>query len=122
MRRFAVVKSRVKWNGKISQRQKDWLFESYNPIFLTSVYAKKADKGMSPGIVSNLIENQQLFLTLHDSAGTYKELVGATAVAAVAAVSLPPSLVGATVKSVLQTKHEDFQIIATPFRKIKGFQ
>jgi hypothetical protein len=64
----------------------------------------KADKGMGPGIVSNSIEKQQLYLTLHDSAGTYKELVGAT------------------VESVLRSTHEDFQRIAAPFRKIKGFQ
>ena len=59
---------------------------------------------MGPGIVSNSIDQQQLYLTLHDSAGTYRELVGAT------------------VESVLRTTHEDFRNISAPFRKIKGFQ
>ena len=59
---------------------------------------------MGPGIVSNSIEKQQLYSTLHDSAGTYKELVEAT------------------VESVLRSTHEDFQIIAATYRKIKGFQ
>ena len=64
----------------------------------------KADKGMGPGIVSNSVDQQQLYLTLHDSAGTYGELVGAT------------------VESVLRTTHEDFRNISAPFRKIKEFQ
>ncbi len=65
----------------------------------------KTDKGMGPGIVSNSIEKQQLYSTLHESAGTYKELVGAT------------------VESVLRTTHEleDFQQTVAPFRKIKGY-
>jgi hypothetical protein len=64
----------------------------------------KTDKGMGPGIVSDSIEYQQLFLTLHDSAGTYQELIGVS------------------MDAVLQSMNADFQIIAAPFRKIKGFQ
>jgi S-adenosylmethionine:tRNA-ribosyltransferase-isomerase (queuine synthetase) len=59
---------------------------------------------MGPGIVSDSIEKQQLYLTLHDSAGTYRELVGVT------------------MDTVMHTMHTEFQNIAIPFRKIKGYQ
>ena len=64
----------------------------------------KTDKGMGPGIVSDSIEKQQLYLTLHDSAGTYRELIGVS------------------MDTVMRTMHAEFQNIAIPFRKIKGYQ
>jgi len=62
------------------------------------------DKGMGPGIVSESIELQQKILTLRDSAGTYKEIVGASTM------------------DVLQKTHQDFKHVTAEFRKIKGFQ
>ena len=64
----------------------------------------QTDKGMGPGLVSDSIFLKQLFLTLHDAAGTYRELVG---------VSLD---------QVMKSMNQDFQTVAAPFRKIKGPQ
>ena len=58
---------------------------------------------MGPAIVLESIYRQRLALTLRDAAGTYKELVGVT------------------VDQVMKSMHKDFQTMAAPFRKVKGF-
>ena len=62
----------------------------------------KTDKGMGPGIVSDSIEKQQLYLTLHDSAGTYSELIGVS------------------MDSVMLTMHAEFQKYSNSVQENQG--
>ena len=56
----------------------------------------KTDKGIGPWI---LLEHQQLFLSLHDCAGTIRELIGVS------------------MDAVVQSMNADFQIMTAPLRK-----